>query len=417
MVRIRIEKLVPGGEGFGHLPDGRPVFVPGALPDDEVDAVELVEKRQFARAVTFRLLEPSAERRAAPCPIAERCGGCDWMALELDAQRRHKVGLLQEALRRTGAFHELAFPIELRSEGPATGYRQRVRLHFDAAGAMGYHARASHEIVLATSCLVLAPELERAVALLEAVRAGNPRAFSAFLDVEVRALAQQRSLAFRLREGARAEPELLARLQRDFVVLVSSGRRASSDVRASRWPLTESSYLLAAPGDFTQVNWHVNRLMVEELLRGVAERGLKSFLDLYTGVGNFALPLLAAGLSGLALDADASAIKSAQRAAHEQGLSPTSFVCRDVTRWLSKERDPGRFELVVTDPPRAGVLGDPRAIERLCEQSLVLCACDPVTFARDLRRFVDLGFRIERVVAFDMFPQTHHVEVLAWLDR
>lgn len=418
MIRIRIEKLVPGGEGFGHLPDGRPVFVPGALPGDEVGAAELTEKRQYARAERFQLLEPSPERRTAPCLACDRCGGCDWMALDEEAQHRHKLALLREALQRTGAFHEIPFPVEFRSAGPALGYRQRVRLHFDEGGSMGFHARGSHALVSPSECRVLAPELEQAVALLEAVRSASPQSFSACLDVEVRAYEQSRSLSFRLRKNRRVAPQIVARLEREgFVVRVASGGSVQVALESARWPLSGGTHLRVRPGDFTQVNWHVNHLLVTELLAGVRARGLRTFLDLYTGVGNFALPLLGAGLSGRALDTDGSAIESARQAAREQGLPVDGFARRDVPRWLSQRREAERFDLVVLDPPRAGIQGDPRVIEQLCERALFLCSCDPVTFARDLRRFVDLGFSVERVVACDMFPQTHHVEVVAWLDR
>lgn len=415
MARIRIEKLVPGGEGFGRLSDGRPVFVPGALPGDEVEVTELLDRRQFARAQQFRLEVLGPERRTAPCRVVERCGACDWMALTEGAQREHKVRLLEEALRRTGGFHEIEFAIDLRTAGPPTHYRQRVRLHFDEEGRMGYHARGSHDLTSAAECLVLAPELERAVSLLDAERQRSPALFAVFEDVEVRALDEERSLAFRLRSDARPDPALLTRLGRCFSVRAGVGG-GSGVPRLARWPLTPSVYLLAAPGDFTQVNWHINRLMVAELLDGVARRELRTFADLYTGVGNFALPLLAAGLVGCALDSNASAIESARQAASAQGLDPETFACRDVGRWLEK-RERGRFDLVVIDPPRAGVSGDPRAIERLSARTLVMCACDPVTFARDLRRFVALGFRVEKVLLCDMFPQTHHFEILAWLDR
>jgi 23S rRNA (uracil1939-C5)-methyltransferase len=411
MSRTTIEKLVPGGEGFARLEDGLPVFVPGAFPGDVVSIERLTKKKQFARAEQWQLVTPSTQRRTVPCAVFERCGGCDWMPLPEAAQREQKLALLDEALRRTGHFKE-SLPVSLREVGDTLAYRQRVRLHFDERGHVGYFARRSHDVVSAEACCVVAPELASAIAELESVVSSEAEAFLAFGEVEVRALGQQRSLSFVLREGQPAPAGLLSRLRRRFVVAVRGVEHGS--VGFERWPSTEGTYLLAAPGSFTQVNWTVNRAIVDDLLSGVARRGIGTFLDLYCGVGNFSLPLLGAGLSGYGVDDDANAIMSAKRAALAQAFPSDSFGSRDVARWLKESRHEP-YDLVVVDPPRAGIQADLASIVRLCRRSLFLCSCDPVTFARDLRRFVDLGLSVESIVVYDMFPQTHHFEVACWL--
>jgi 23S rRNA (uracil1939-C5)-methyltransferase len=104
------------------LPDGRSAFVDGALPGDTVTVRAFEEKRGYVRATAFGLLEPSPERVAPPCPIAEACGGCDWMHLELGAQRRHKATLVAEALERTGRLRLPVVP-DLIVRGEPLGYR------------------------------------------------------------------------------------------------------------------------------------------------------------------------------------------------------------------------------------------------------------------------------------------------------
>lgn len=468
-----VEKLTPGGDGFGHLPDGRAAFAAGTLPGDVIHIDELREHRGYVRIASWRLATPSTQRRPPPCPVAERCGACSWMALPESAQRQAKASLLAEALERTGRFRNVegvevanpplgpnsgavqgalvqrAFqagavlpPLRFASDDlPSLRYRQRARLHFDESGAMGFFARGSHELVDAAACLVLRPELERAIAGLNAVRQTAALEFAAFADVEVRAFEGQWSLSFTGRTSdAALSSAVLQQLSARFMVSVRPLRRevslrrgASPGAKRRRWkeqarvapttkrmrlPLLDQLSLFAAPSDFTQVHWEVNQAILRELVAGTQERGLETFLDLYAGAGNFSLPLLQSGLSGLAIEENASAIESAKLAAAAQGLDPATFVRQDVGRWLQRQTSRGRsFDLVVTDPPRAGIVHGLNEIAKLASRFVFMCACDPVTFARDLRRFVDLGWAVEAITLYDMFPQTHHFEISAWLRR
>jgi 23S rRNA (uracil1939-C5)-methyltransferase len=205
----------------------------------------------------------------------------------------------------------------------------------------------------------------------------------------------------------------LAALRREFLVAESDAVRAGPEL-LQRFDLGRQVYLLAAPGSFTQVNWDVNRLLIERVLEGAHARGARSFLDAYAGAGNFALPLLAAGLSGVAVEANAAAILAARAAAHRQALPSAGFIEEDVARWARREAGQ-RFDLVLLDPPRSGVKQGLQHLAAMATSWLAMCSCNPVTLARDLRALIDLGFELDVVEAFDMFPETHHVETLVWL--
>ena len=192
------------------------------------------------------------------------------------------------------------------------------------------------------------------------------------------------------------------------------GEPGSESAEVERFDLP-GAYVLAPPGAFTQVNWEVNRALVDAVVQGALRRRASSFADLYSGSGNFSLPLLRAGLSGKGVEVSAASIECAQRAAREQGLGGEFFagdVGRVAARWATAGQ---RYDLVVLDPPRAGAKEALDSVVRLAGRAVVLIACDPVTFARDLRVLMDRGLVLEEVRAFDMFPQTHHVECLAWL--
>ncbi len=170
-------------------------------------------------------------------------------------------------------------------------------------------------------------------------------------------------------------------------------------------------------GGFNQVNWAVNQLLVQALLDGAQRASALSFCDLYCGAGNFSLPLLARGLVGLGIESSRSAIAAAKRAAKEQALPSARFIAGDVRVELERLARTDRFDLVVLDPPRSGARDVLSELIRRGPRHIAYCACDPVTLARDLRSLCDAGYSLEQVMGFDMFPQTHHFETLAWLRR
>lgn len=168
---------------------------------------------------------------------------------------------------------------------------------------------------------------------------------------------------------------------------------------------------------FLQINARINECLVSDLVSEVRARRLASFCDLYAGSGNFTLPLLAAGLSGWSVELDDRACAAAERAAIEQALSFWRFVNRDASQFARELAGTRQFELVVLDPPRAGVRQDLDAMARLSAHSLVYCACNVRSLARDLARLVELGWTLDRISAYDMFEHTDHLETVAWLHR
>lgn len=441
-----VEKVIPGGRGFARTSDGRPVLITGAFPGERV-RLRLVKDRGSYLEATAELVgaDASAMREGAdaapdvaldiasnttsntahvarrverPCEVAESCGGCDWMGLALEDQRRCKLELVGEALRRTGGFRHLP-PLELISAGGAWGYRSRVRLQIQG-DRIGFYAPGSHELVEPRPCLVSAPPLQAALEALRGRVREEPRAFVPFAHVEVRVVpgGEDVSLFFAPKRRVSRSADLptatrrcLAALRSAFVVRVEGDPIEAVE----RFPL-DDCYLLAAPGTFTQVNWDVNLELVRAVRNEARRRALRSFADLYCGSGNFSLPLAAAGLEGRGVEGSEASILCARRAAEEQGFQRVQFEVGDVGRVAAGWAKAGRtFDLVVVDPPRAGAKGALDAIAALASQAVVMISCDPVTLARDLRGLFDRGFVLDRIQAFDMFPQTHHVECLAWL--
>jgi 23S rRNA (uracil1939-C5)-methyltransferase len=168
---------------------------------------------------------------------------------------------------------------------------------------------------------------------------------------------------------------------------------------------------------FTQVNPAVNAALVEAVTAGATALGARTFLDLYAGSGNFSLPLAGGGRSGVMVELEPTAADSARREAASRGLS-LEVIALSSARGLEKLNARGaRFDLVVLDPPRAGAKEAIGGIVQLRPPGIAYVSCDPVTLARDLKELVAVGYALESVSCFDMFPHTHHVETLAWLGR
>jgi 23S rRNA (uracil1939-C5)-methyltransferase len=417
---VLIEKLIPEGKALGHLADGRVVIVAGAVPGDRIELTRVSERKGLVTAHAYGLRQPSALRVVPRCPVVAQCGGCDWMMLSGEEQRHQKLLVLAEALRRTGGI-DLEGALPVLFAGPSSdGYRRRIRLQL-SEGRIGFFGRESHELVEPEHCAVSSARLNAGLARLRLLARVHPRALEAFESLELREASDGRCAVFLVRSRApfgRAAEQWLEALRAEFLVLASHEPESSAADKAAdswqRFELGAGVYMLASPRSFTQVNWDVNRLLIERVLAGARARGVRTFLDAYAGAGNFALPLLAAGLRGRAVEANLPAVLAAREAARRQGLPSDGFVARDMAQW-AREAAGQCFDLVLLDPPRAGVK---HGLPQLCEMArgwLALCSCNPATLARDLRSLLDRGFELEQLEAFDMFPETHHLETLAWL--
>jgi 23S rRNA (uracil1939-C5)-methyltransferase len=385
----RIDRLVPGGDGMTRLGDGRVGFATGALPGDLLHVLAKKDHGSWVRAERWELVEPGPDRVEPPCPVAARCGGCDWM--------------------------QLARPAQLLAKGA------RLRVHVDVEGRIGLYAKHSHELVEIDGCPVSEPAVEQALSKLRELGRAHPGALARWGEIEIRAAPAGPPLTLWLEPRPPPSPRsarddaFLAELRRSYVVAERGGPIEPGAVQ--RWPLPGVA-LSVPPGVFVQVNPAVNRELVAAVTSRARELGLSRFLDLYSGAGNFALPLLASGMSGLAVERAGAGIRAARQSARKAGLSDQSFFAGEVLAELERlARRHERFDLVVLDPPREGARECMSTLVALAPPHIAYCGCDPVTLARDVKTLLSAGYRLEHASAWDMFPHTHHVETLVWLGR
>lgn len=346
--------------------------------------------------------------------MVRECGGCPFYAHSLSEEEAYKRTLVQTALSTVPS--RTALPEVSWVPAPRrTGYRNRIRLLVDSDGCIAFF-NPNKDI----TCAALEPALQAAVSELIALGARRP-AFVPFAHLEVRAPDSRGHPAvhFTRRHGHAITPDAthtLAQLSRTFVIGVE-GDGDPRDTPVQRFRSLGHTYLDVPLGAFMQVNSDVNRLLVERVTRGARCRALSTFIDLYAGSGNFSLPLADAGLRGVAVEMQPAAIIALRRCALAQGLDVIGEI-GDAVTWARMYRGAGkRFDLAIVDAPRAGLRSGHEAVADLARHSVVLCSCNPKTFARDATLIINRGFHLETITAFDMFPGTRHVEVVAFLAR
>jgi 23S rRNA (uracil1939-C5)-methyltransferase len=241
--------------------------------------------------------------------------------------------------------------------------------------------------------------VERGIRIVLSLANEMPRAISRFESIEIR-MGDEGGLAFvlRARDGAGRAPDSERLLER----LGKYGSASSS----------------RSDSEFSQVNRAVNAMLVAAVVDGALARGVATFVDLYAGAGNFGVPLARTGMTGVSVEGDAKSAARSRELARRETSGRLEVLAEDVARALVElSRAKRRFELVLLDPPRSGAKAAVPGIVALEPRTIAYVACDPVTLARDVRALVENDFGVAQVTCFDMFPKTHHVETLVWLER
>lgn len=377
----RIEKLVAGGDGLSRMEDGRVVFVPGTVAGETV-RIELSEtKRDFAHARLDAVLEPSPHRVPPPCPfVAAGCGGCDWQHIEYRHQGQAKLAIVAEAYARTA---KMQVEPQLRRLTD-TARRTTVRMVADADGRVGFRSADSHDIVPVTSCMVAHDAINEMIATGPLQGAG---------EVTIRVGARTGDVGVWCHEGA---------LSTDLPPRVKIGERGRITEKVGEHLFQVSM------GSFFQSSPEAAELIVDSVSRRLDTLGVHGglMLDAYGGVGLFSLAMSDRFDALHLVESSPSACRDAVR-----NLAECAAVIEqaDVDTWEAVEAD-----VVIADPSRSG-LGKhgSQAIVETGADVVILVSCDPVAGARDARLLCDAGYHLGEVEVLDIFPHTHHVEVVA----
>jgi 23S rRNA (uracil1939-C5)-methyltransferase len=421
LVEAAIEKGVYRGRGLARV-DGRVVFVPRAHPGDRVRARITGLHVGWAEATLVEVLEASPDRRASPCPYVPRCGGCAYQDLAGPAEARLRESVLRESLARAGAAWEGA--IETHTS-PESGWRMRASLHFargESGLRLGLREEGTRRVVDVEACLQLSEPMNRVARALREAVAARPALAGQIHGLELLESPDGAWLAATL--GTSLSPHdapKLAPVAATAPGLTGLGVRTRA--RSLAWlhgsPFVEASVLGIALRAHALSFFQANRFLLEPLARTVLSLvpgGGGRVLDLYAGVGLFALPLAARdGAEVVAVERAPFAAEDARFNARRAGLGNARVLTEEVAETLA-QLPPREGERIVLDPPRTGAeRGVVAAIADRRPEAVVYVSCDPPTLGRDLAAFAERGYRPDAVHLFDLFPKTFHMETIVRL--
>ncbi|HWL86423.1 MAG TPA: class I SAM-dependent RNA methyltransferase [Polyangiaceae bacterium] len=444
---LTIGEIAPGGDGVAvieHAGERRAVFVRGAAPGDRL-AARVDFRSRPACGQLVELLTPGIERVDPPCPHVVRCGACNWMHLTANAQTRIHEEHVRSALPETWR----ALPIRVIPAAAELHYRTRARVHVRVSGGraiVGMHAPQSHDPVEVDACRVLHPAIERARLSLAPLFEGThgtgevelalgPLDAHAAQDSESRpfVLAVRWSGALPAETYARFDRAIAAGALRGARIVCGEATRPSNLGDPTPWMMgADGSPLQLAPGGFAQASEAGNLVLARrmgelahEVTRATQAAGA-TIVELYAGAGNFTVLLAREPLGVIAVESNGEACQAARA-----NLAARALEAKVVEMDAATYALPKSLHLLVLDPPRTGA----RAVaEQLVSRSAHLArsarssrpaqaarfvlyvSCDLATLGRDLR-ILSQAYVPRTLEAFELFPQTSHLETAILLER
>lgn len=382
-LEVEVERILPGGMGLAHA-GGKTVFVSLAAPGDRLRVRIDRQQGNVLFASIEEIITPSPVRIEPPCPYFGRCGGCDFQQLTYEAQLAAKSEMIRDCLHRIARLENIPDVVVNRSP-KEWRYRMRATWQIDEEQRrIGYYERGSRRVCDVADCAILQPELQQT---LEKVRATEWHEFPPGLKHLDAVVGEN---------GVSLSPEF-AGFNTTELSLTLGGEVYHYNAEA-----------------FFQVNPSLLEALTEFALEGLSGA---TALDLYCGVGLFTLPLAPRFQKVIGVESNSTSVRFARRNLQRAGLTNVRVTNATVTEWFRSDgRDSGPVDLVLLDPPRAGAESAViKGIIDLHPLNISYVSCDPATLARDLKKLMTGGYDISAIAAFDLFPQTHHVETVVRL--
>jgi 23S rRNA (uracil1939-C5)-methyltransferase len=378
--KVRLESIAPLGDAIGRI-EGKTVFVEGGAPQEMVLCRITGEHMTWARAQLLEIIEPSPARVDKTCAFYGKCGGCNLQHIDYDAQLAAKASILTEHFTTIGDF---APPKPEVVPSPPWEYRNRVQFHClrqkakSEGPSYGLKGRGSGEIIAVTDCPVA---------------------------------------AFGIRKLLRDGEPIPMPPEKDRFTVFSAGELFLSEggVERGKIKVLEKEITIDA-GVFFQSNIAMLEKLITELRSSCNAEQAASMADLYCGVGTFALFLGDTYAKTILAEENKRAVAIARE--NLKGMNTEFFALRD-TEWdrtiLRRSAD---FGFAVVDPPRAGLaLKLAQAMAHNGPPVLAYVSCDSASLARDSKILTDGGYQLDKLILFDFYPQTSHIETLAVFKR
>ena len=429
-VKVTIESLAHDGRGVAHV-DGKVIFIDEALPGEEVEFVYTESRKDYAEGKVVKLFNRSADRVDALCAHYGVCGGCSFQHVESSAQIRIKQELLVDQFKRIGKVEipELWQPLI----GPHWGYRSKARMGVKYVEKknrvlVGFRERRHPYLAEIESCVVMHPVVgTKLMALSDMI--GGLTIKDKIPQIEVAIGDQQCVLAFRVLEPPTdADKERM----RDFahqhdISLCLQSKGPDTIVPLDGEPELIPTYALPdqglefkfKPAMFTQVNYEINKQMINRVLETLALNENDTVLDLFCGLGNFTLPMAKFAGRVVGVEGDQPLVNHAKENARHNGIENVEFYAADLSKDISGQPWANRsYNKILLDPSRAGASDVLHHFKKWQPEQIVYVSCNPSTLARDAGILVnELGYKLVKAGVMDMFPQTGHVESMALFEK
>ncbi len=423
-IELEITGIAQGGDGVGRFEE-RPVFAAGALPGEKVRVRLRDRQAAFARGDAVAIMDPSPDRITSACPKERICGAAGWRWIDYDAQLRFKAEILRDQLRHLGGIDIPVSAVHAGEDAQPAGqdlpagrgwsYRTTAELHY-ANGKLGYYAPNSRRVVDVGQCCLHHPLINQSIAAFQSLEADLPTLRGMTLRC-----SPARGEVIAVLEGDGRWDGLAQHWMRACSILVGVTKRTRSGVQRVRGQdfleqVIDGVRWYVSAGAFFQVNARQTARLIERVRTLSDVQQGDRVLDLFCGVGTFAIPLRMAGAEVTGVESYAPAIEDARRSAILNAVNGIDWHAGAVETILERLR--GSFDGAVLDPPRRGC--EASALGRLAAlgpRRVVYVACHPGTLARDCKVLGRHGYNVKRAEVIDLFPQTHHVESIVVLER
>jgi 23S rRNA (uracil1939-C5)-methyltransferase len=436
---IEIKSLDMDARGVGHLlnedgSQGKVVFVEGALPGERVSFVTFKKKKNWEMARMTALHRESFMRIAPKCPHFDHCGGCSMQHLEPTAQVAMKQRVLEDNLWHIGKVRPET--VMRPMYGPTWAYRYRARLSVrhvkkKETVLVGFHEKKSAFVADMDSCEILPPHVSAMLLPLRAL-IGALSIFDQVPQIELAVGEDVTALVLRIMAPLTPADETLLKAFADQWNVQWWLQTKGPDTAAPFYPLDRQlHYLLPEfgvrmpfkPVDFTQVNHHINRVLVSTALRLLDVQIDDRVADMFCGLGNFTLPLATRARAVVGIEGSTTLTERALENAGHNGLADkTAFSTRNLFEVTTEDLVAlGTFERMLIDPPRDGAMALCQALAGLrashpemLPKRIVYVSCSPSTLARDAGILtLEAGYVLKKAGVVNMFPHTSHVESMA----
>jgi 23S rRNA (uracil1939-C5)-methyltransferase len=433
-MKLQIEKMIYGGAGLAYAVENHTASalrVPFTIPGELVEAEVLDSSTDFEQASLLKVLKSSNDRVQPRCEHFGECGGCQYQHIEYESQAKIKTSILQDVLSQSGINSQ---PDVQSHTGEPWAYRNRIRLRLEQVDGVlqaGYNRRGSNQFLPIRECPISASLLWRATESLVQIATETSTAgqwIRGAAEVEFFISADDRALQMTLLrrknqpgfvgfcESLKARVPELSGAGSSLLGPANPQRQIQKPRPLEAWGASGLSYRIKSEeywvsrGSFFQVN----RSLVEELV-SLVTTGRQGELawDLYAGVGLFSRVLAKSFRQVVAVEAAGHDLINTFRGPGRRAAEATTV---EFLRHAVIQRE--RPQLIVMDPPRAGVGAEVCSLlTRISAPEIVYVSCDPVTLARDLARLIEGGYTLLELHTVDLFPQTFHLETVAFLRR